>query len=307
MTFLSSPLALLVGVLVVLGLWALYVAVAAGLAPAKAAAGQRRGGLPAVLARERRQAAELGMSERIWWTVRVAGLAGGLAAGLWLGTPRTIVGGIVLGAIGVPYLLADRAEKRRLAMEQALVEMVRTVTSLVRSSRQTLDAALTDQGHNPHPALRTVLAPLAETQRSIGARLVDVDGRATCPIANRICLDLLIALSITPEAFLDVAIRVLLPQYERDLEIQRRNRAVSSAARTTVYVVVGLMALMLFVVLRNPTLRAPYVTPLGQSVLLAVAGLVVAILFLIHAMTPRTEWVRWDLARMDALLERRYG
>jgi hypothetical protein len=185
--------------------------------------------------------------------------------------------------------------------------MVRTVTSLVRSSRQTLDAALTDQGQNPHPALRTVLAPLAETHRSIRARLVDVDGRALSPIANRICLDLLIALSITPEAFLDVASRVLLPQYERDLEIQRRNRAATSAARTTVYVVVGLMGVMLFVVLRNPTLRAPYGTALGQLVLLGVGGLVVAILYLIHALTPRATWVRWDVARMDALLERRYG
>lgn len=307
MTLLSSPMVLLVGVLVVLGLWALYIALASGFTLRGAARARRRAELAALLARERRQSAQLGLSERTWWAVRVAGLTGGLAAGLWLGTPATIAGGLVLGAIGVPYLLADRAEKRRLAMEQALVEMVRTVTSLVRSSRQTLDAALTDQGQNPHPALRTVLAPLAETQRSIRARLLDVDARAVSPIANRICLDLLIALSITPEAFLDVANRVLLPQYERDLELQRRNRAVASAARATVYVVVGLMGVMLFVVLRNPTLRAPYGTALGQLVLLAVAGLVVAILFLIHAMTPRTEWVRWDLARMDALLERRYG
>ena len=305
MRLLSSPMVLLVGVLVVLGLWALYLAMVSGVT--LRGGGRRPNRLMALLARERRQAAQLGLSERTWLAVRVAGLAGGLAAGLWLGTPLTIVGGVVLGAVGVPYLLADRAEKRRLAMEQALVEMVRTVTSLVRSSRQTLDAALTDQGQNPHPALRTVLAPLAETQRSIRARLVEVDACAVSPIANRICLDLLIALSITPEAFLDVANRVLLPQYERDLEIQRRNRAVASAARATVYVVVGLMGVMLFVVLRNPTLRAPYATALGQLVLLAVAGLVVAILFLIHAMTPRTEWVRWNLARMDALLERRYG
>jgi hypothetical protein len=41
--------------------------------------------------------------------------------------------------------------------------------------------------------------------------------------------------------------------------------------------------------------------------LLLIAGMVAFILFLVYLFTPRTEWVRWDLAEMDRILERRYA
>src|SRR5262249_5198337 len=111
------------------------------------------------------------------------------------------------------------------------------------------------------------LAPLAETQFSIRQRLIEVSRRVPTPIANRICLDLLIALSITPEAFLEAANQVLLPQYERDLEIQRRTRAIASGARQSAFIVTMLMLLTLTFVLANPNLRMPYQTEMGQLVL----------------------------------------
>lgn len=303
---LLSPLALLVEVLVVLALWFGYVAFVAGGRPSELARRARAWSAPFV-AREVREAAGLGWGLRTWLAVRCTGVAAGAALGVWAGTPLTVVGGIALGLVGVPYVLASRAERRRLTMEQALVETVRTITGLVRSSNQTLDQALTDQGVNPHPILRDVLRPLADTRRSIRERLIDVDRRFPSPVANRVCADLLIGLTITPEAFLDAASRVLLPQYERDLEVRRRTHAIAAGARQSAFIVVLLMLIMYAFVLGNGALRAPYEALAGQAVLVLVAAMVAGILWLIHVLTPRARWVRWDLPSMNRILERRYG
>ncbi|MFZ0218046.1 MAG: hypothetical protein WAM30_19100 [Candidatus Dormiibacterota bacterium] len=307
MTFLFSPLVLVVEVLLVLGLWALYLVLAGGLGRGPSDRRQLLLRLQPILGHERGLATDLGWPLRWWLVMRVGVAVLGLAAGIWLGTPLTAIGVFVLAIFGLPYVVSGRAAQRRMAREQALVEMVRSVVSLVRSSSQTVDQALTDQGQHPHPALRSILAPLARSERSIRERLRQVDRLALSPIANRVCLDLLIAQSITPEVFLTVASEVLLPQYERDLEIQRRNHAAASGARATVFVVVTLMGVLLVLVMRTAALRSAYDTPVGQFVLLLIAGMVAFVLFLVHTFTPRAVWVRWDLEEMDRLLERRYA
>src|SRR5438132_138262 len=183
---LLSPLALVVEVLLVLAVWLLFVGVVAGIGPERAIRRARRWSEP-VLRRERVQAAGLGWSFRAWIAFRSAGVFAAALLGVWGGTPLSVLGALALGLVGVPYLLASRAERRRLAMEQALVDMVRTTTSLVRGSNQTLYQALTDQGTNPHPLLGDVLTPLADTPRSIRERLIDVDRRFPSPVANRVC------------------------------------------------------------------------------------------------------------------------
>jgi hypothetical protein len=301
-----NPLLIVSEVLFVLGLWALFV-VLAGSTGAGALRRPLAGPIETLARRERQMAVDLGWPYRGWIALRAAVALAGLLVGIWLGTPLTIVGAFLLGLLGLPYLVSGRANQRRLARDQAMVEMVRSVTSLVRDSSQTIDGALTEQGVHPHPSVRTTLAPLARSGVSIRERLREVDRLALSPIANRICLDLLIAQSVTPEAFINVATRVLLPQYERDLEIQRRNHAAASGARATVLVVVSLMAVLLVVVMRTTSLRDAYASPLGQIMLLVIAGMVAFILFLVHAFTPRTDWVYWDLAEMDRILERRYA
>jgi hypothetical protein len=302
-----SPLVIVVEVLLVLGLWSLFVVLVGSPGAGRKVRGPLAGPVRALFGRERQLAVDLGWPFRWWIALRAAVALAGLLVGIWLGTPLTIVGAFLLGLLGLPYVVSGRANQRRLVREQALVEMVRSVTSLVRDSSQTIDAALTEQGVHPHPAVRSILAPLARSRVSIRERLREVDRLALSPIANRICVDLLIAQSVTPEAFLQVATRVLLPQYERDLEIQRRNHAAASGARATVLVVVTLMGVLLVVVMRSTSLRHAYATPLGQIMLLLIAGMVAFILFLVYLFTPRTEWVRWDLAEMDRILERRYA
>ncbi|MGH2928837.1 MAG: hypothetical protein ACRDL8_11600, partial [Solirubrobacteraceae bacterium] len=74
-----------------------------------------------------------------------------------------------------------------------------------------------------------------------------------------------------------------------------------------VFVVVALMSVLLVVVMRTSALRHEYATPLGQVVLLLIAAMVAFVLFLVYRFTPHAEWVRWDLAEMDRILERRYA
>ncbi|MGH7883263.1 MAG: hypothetical protein ACREN8_10240, partial [Candidatus Dormibacteraceae bacterium] len=145
-----NPLQLVLEVVLILGLWLLYSALVLGWQPASSIRVAHRS-LDPLLERERVQAMSMGWNLRAWMILRAVGIGVGAAMGIWAGTPLTTVGGLALGLIGLPYLLASRASLRRLAMEQALVEMVRTVTSLIRSSNQTLDQALADQGSNPHP------------------------------------------------------------------------------------------------------------------------------------------------------------
>jgi hypothetical protein len=260
-----------------------------------------------LLERQEARAVALGWTLDVWLWVRAASVATGLIAGVVIGTPVVIVGCTVVGLFVVPFLLGPYSDKRRLQMERALVDQTRAVVDLIRTSNQTLDEALTDAGQNPLPLLRRVMSPLADTQQSIRSRLIEVDRRALSPIANRICADLLLSLDTSPEAVVVEATEVLIPQYESDLTIQERNHAIAQGSRQAGYIVAGLMAFMFVVVMHVDNFRAAYARPLGQVVLVIVAGMVMLIFWIIGQLTPRSQWVRWNLAEIKNQLERRYA
>jgi Flp pilus assembly protein TadB len=256
---------------------------------------------------QRGRAVALGWSLRAWMSLRVGSVLAGLVIGLVIGTPVVILGCVAAGILAVPFVLGPLTDRRRLQMERALVEQVRAIVGLVRMSNQTLDEALTDAGANPQPVLRPILEPLADTHRSIRDRLIEVDRRAVSPIANRVCADLLLSLDTSPEAFVTEATEVLIPQYDADLALQERNHAIAQGSRQAGYIVACLMGLMFLVVMRVDNFRAAYSRPLGQAVLVLVAALVMLIFWVISALTPRSRWVRWNLAEIKTQLERRYA
>jgi hypothetical protein len=257
--------------------------------------------------REEVRAVALGWSLRTWLWVRATSAALGLIVGFVIGTPVVIVGCTLVGLFAVPFVLGPLSDRRRLQMERALVDQTRAIVDLIRTSNQTLDEALTDAGLNPLPILRRVMAPLADTQMSIRDRLIEVDRRALSPIGNRICADLLLSLDTSPEAFVVQATEVLIPQYESDLTLQERNHAIAQGSRQAGYIVAGLMAFMFIVVMHVDNFRAAYSRPLGQIILVVVAGLVMLIFWVIGQLTPRTRWVRWNLGEIKTQLERRYA
>jgi hypothetical protein len=272
-----------------------------------AGSGAPRSRLAPLLERQEVRAIALDWSLSTWLWMRGASVAAGLVIGLVIGTPVVIAGCTVVGFFVVPFLLGPYADKRRLQMERALVDQARAIVDLIRTSNQTLDEALTDSGQNPLPILRRVLSPLADTQQSIRSRLIEVDRRALSPIANRICADLLLSLDTAPEAFVIEATEVLIPQYESDLTIQERNHAIAQGSRQAGYIVAGLMAFMFVVVMHVDNFRAAYARPIGQIVLVVVAGMVMSIFWVIGQLTPRSQWVRWNLTEIKTQLERRYA
>jgi Flp pilus assembly protein TadB len=306
-SLLFSPVFFYGQILLVLVIALLLGAMAAGRGERHPDVARRPSRLAPLLEREGARAVALGWSPRTWLWLRAASVVVGVVAGIVIGTPVVIVGCAVVGVFVVPFLLGPLSDKRRLQMERALVDQVRAIVDLIRTSNQTLDEALTDAGANPLPIVRPIMRPLADTQQSIRDRLIEVDRRALSPIANRMCADLLLSLDTSPEAFVIEATEVLIPQYESDLTIQERNHAIAQGSRQAGYIVAGLMGFMFIVVMHVDNFRAAYSRPLGQIVLVVIAGLVMLIFWIIGHLTPRTQWVRWNLDEIKAQLERRYA
>ena len=72
-------------------------------------------------------------------------------------------------------------------------------------------------------------------------------------------------------------------------------------------IVILVMGLSFLVVMRVDTLRATYTTFAGQVVLVIVGAMVIGILALLQWMTPRTPWIRWDVAAVREQMRRRYA
>lgn len=250
--------------------------------------------------------AALGWTARTWFLARLAaGMVGATLATL-IGSPVVIVGGFVAGFLGLGWYLHGAATKRKLEGERALIMVVRNLVELITSSNQTIDHALYDIASNCEPSLRVALMPLTNTEESIRARLVNVSRRFRSPVATRLCVDLLLSLESTPTAFIEQAREVLIPQLEDDLALQEKNYAAIVGGRTSGLIVAGLMLVTLFMVMHVGTLRAAYLTPVGQGVLFLVGFFVAGLVWLIEKITPRPAVLWWDLEEMTAQLERRY-
>ena len=133
------------------------------------------------------------------------------------------------------------------------------------------------------------------------------DCRGLSPMLERICVDLLLSLDQTPEAFIEQAEGILIPQYQQDLQIQASNHAALAGGRQNGLIVILVMALAFVVVMRVDTLRVAYTTAFGQIMLVVDALMVMGILWLLSALTPKSDWIRWDVAAVVEQMRRRYA
>src|SRR5205807_3262556 len=144
------------------------------------------------LERQRDLAHSLGLRLRTWLLLRLLCAAAGLTAGLLTGALTLTLGAAALGLFGLPWLLAGRAARRRLAMERALAGFVVEVRDLMRQSNLALDRAIREAARAPVPELRPVLAPLAGDE-PVSRGLVEFARRARSPLADMVVTALLIA------------------------------------------------------------------------------------------------------------------
>jgi hypothetical protein len=262
--------------------------------------------LEPLVERERYAATGLAVDFRTWILLRLVTIGLALAVGLLVGTPVVVVGCLALAVVGLPWWLTARAAQRALDMDRALVPFMINVTNLLSQGQQTLDQALKELAQNPDRRLAYAMEPLRNTE-SVTEALVQVARRGLSPMLERICVDLLLSMDQTPEAFIQQAERILIPQYEQDIEIQSRNHAAMAGGRQNGLIVILIMSLAFILVMRIDTLRTAYTTVLGQVMLVVDAAMTMGILWLLSALTPKSTWVRWDVAAVVEQMRRRYS
>jgi hypothetical protein len=300
-----SPLLFFIQVLLLLALGLAVLLAVSGFSPART--GSRTVTLlEPLLDRERYVATGLGWSLHTWLTIRLGAFALGALGGTLIGTPVVILGLGAVGLFGVPWWLTARASQRKMEMDRALVPFMINLVNLLSQGQQTLNHALKDLAQNPDPRLASALEPL-RTAESVSDALVDVARRGMSPMLERVCVDLLLSLDQAPEAFIEQAQKILIPQYDQDLEIQARNHAAVAGGRQNGLIVIMVMAIAFVVVMRVDTLRATYATFVGQVMLVIDGVMVMGILGVLGMMTPKTPWIRWDVAAVREQMRRRYA
>lgn len=258
------------------------------------------------LDRERYVASGLGWSLQAWLTLRAVALLAGVLAGWLVGTPVVILGSAALGLFAVPWWLTARAAQRKLEMDRALIPFMINLVNLLGQGQQTLNHALRDLARNADVRLASALEPLRNAE-SISDALVEVSRRGLSPMLDRVCVDLLLSLDQTPEAFVEQVEKVLIPQYDQDLELQARNHAALVGGRQNGLLVVLIMAICFLVVMRVDSLRAIYATVVGQVMLVLDGVMVIGVLGFLKLMTPVSPWMRWDVAAVREQMRRRYA
>jgi len=300
-----SPLLFFTEILLLIALGLVVLLVASGFRP-RWERGRALRRLEPLLERERYVASGLGWSLRVWLAIRLGAAGLGLVIGTLIGTPVVILGLGAVGLFGVPWWLKARAAQRKLELDRALIPFMINLINLLSQGQQTLNHALKDLAQNPDPRLAHVLEPLKSAE-SVSDALVEVAQRGMSPMLERVCVDLLLSMDQTPEAFIEQAQKILIPQYDQDLEIQARNHAALAGGRQNGLIVIAVMAVAFVVVMRVETLRAAYASLAGQLMLLLDGAMIVGILGILELMTPRTPWVRWDVAAVREQMRRRYA
>jgi hypothetical protein len=290
---LSGPLVFAIEILVVLALAAVAAAIYLG-APAADLGTRVRDVVHPFFERQRDIAQGLNVSLRMWLVLRGAAAAAGLGLGSLTGIPTVTFGGLGLGLLGVPWLLAGRAAHRRLRMERALSGLLVELRNLMQLSNLALDRALREAARNPSPELRQILAPMAGDE-PLGESLAEVARRARSPLADLIVSALLIARTHNPLALVRVIDEVLIPVLGVTVEVQEENHATVAQQRTA-SIAIGVIMLGLFAaVVRVPNLHAFYDSAAGQLVLVAVAAMYLGLVWLIGHVTRPIRWVEWDV------------
>jgi hypothetical protein len=289
----SGPLVFAVEIVLLLALAAVAAAVFLGAPGAEVGPRLRRVVRP-YLERQRDIAQGLGISFRGWLLLRAGAAAAGLALGALTGIPTVTVGGLGLGLLGLPWLLAGRAAQRRLRMERAFSGLLVELRNLMQLSNLALDRALREAARNPAPELAHILAPMAGDE-PIGNSLTEIARRARSPLADLIVSSLLIARTHNPRALVRVIDEVLIPVLDVTVAVQEENHATVAQQRAA-SIAIGVIMLVLFAaVVHVPSLHAFYDSPSGQVVLLTVAAMYLGLVWLIGHVTRPVRWVEWDV------------
>jgi Flp pilus assembly protein TadB len=267
------------GSLVVLGL----VLVLVGMRGSSAPVGPR--------AAPRRQGRGRTTQWRRWrWVVAVA-----VGAGVWLLTGLPVTGPIAaLAVIGLPGLVATSTEaSRRIDRIEAVEEWTRRLADVLAVGVGIEQAIIV--------SVRTVPEPIRSEVMRLGARLqarwdTELALRAYADDLNDPIGDLVVAALILAQRRrgpgLAGALTAIANSVSEEVAARRRVEADRAKPRTTARWVTIITLGTIVVGSLNTTYMAPYSTPVGQLVLLAVAIAYAGALFWMKSLTLGTTQVR---------------
>ena len=270
-------------------------------ARAEAGAAISRGVAPALDA-EQDLAASLGVPFGAWATIRLTLLGIALLVGWVSGVAVIAVILLLLGTVGVPWLVEDVAAARRSRANRSLVATVRDVANGLQRMGN-LDAVLREVVQHPRPELRALLVPL-QTAPSMEEGLLHMAERSRSPFVEDVCVLLLAGRTRDPRELVHQLRDQVVPELEEDIALLDATRAAVAVQRRSAQMIGAVLAVLIGAFNTVPVLHDFLVSGQGEVTLVVAAVIFAGSIAAMGALLRPPRPVRWDVRLVRAELGR---
>jgi hypothetical protein len=259
-------------------------------------------GMHPLLEAERDLAASLGVSFGAWAAIRLTLFGLALLVGVVTGVVVIAVILLLLGTIGVPWLVEDVASARRSRANRALVAMVRDLANGLQRMGN-LDAVLREVAQHPRPELRELLTPL-QTAASMEEALLDMAERSRSPFVEDVCVLLLAGRTRDPRELVHQLRDQVVPELEEDIALLDATRAAVAVQRRSAQMIGAVLAVLIGAFNTVPVLHDFLISVQGEVTLVIAALIFAGSIAVMGALLRPPRPARWDLRLVRAELGR---
>lgn len=255
-----------------------------------------------ILDAERDVAASLGLSFTAWTAARLVLLALALLLGLVTGVVVIAVVLVLLGTVGVPWLVEDVAAARRSKADRALVATIRDVANGLHRVGN-LDAVLREVAQHPRAELRHLLGPLVAAPSVEGA-LVEMAETSRSPFVEDVCVLLLAGRTRDPRELVHQLRDQVIPELEEDIALLDATRAAVVVQRRSAQMIGAVLGVLIGAFNTVPALHDFLVSAQGEVTLVIAAAIFAGSIAAMGALLRPPRPVRWDLRLVRSELGR---
>jgi hypothetical protein len=259
-------------------------------------------GIAQLLDAERDLAASLGVSFSVWASIRLALLGLTVAVGVATGVVVIVVILLLLGTVGVPWLVEDVASARRSRTNRSLVATVRDVANGLQRMGN-LDAVLREVAQHPRPELRELLNPM-QTAPSIEEALLLMAERSRSPFVEDVCVLLLAGRTRDPRELVHQLRDQVVPELEEDIELLDATRTAVAVQRRSAQMIGAVLAVLIGAFNTVPVLHEFLVSVQGEVTLVIAALIFAGSIAVMGALLRPPRPARWDVRLVWAELGR---
>ncbi len=280
-----------VGLILLLGM--LGYVVATGARPDRRVRSAGLTFLGPYLAEQRRIATRVGLPFRVWVGMRVAIVVGLFLVGLHSQIVLLMIGGMLGGYFGFPWIFHQRAAVRQEELNRAVLATAREMVKRMDTGRA-FDVVARDVAANPRAEVEYVLAPLLSEQR-IEMSLLQVAARAQSALAEMTFVCMVLGRGRDQSQLQEVIRDTIVPTQSKAVEMEDMDLAAKQERRAVVYVMLGIAAVFVYVLQAIPGFAQIYGTLMGQLWLLGCAAMFGGSVYFMDLLAPKVQWTRWDL------------